>query len=66
MSRGYSIERVCNYLVGWLGYDTDLNNISIDEIKSALLNATSQLEDDQDGIEMISESPVFVEVEILK
>jgi hypothetical protein len=66
MSKGYSIERVCNYLVGWLGSDTDLNNISIDEIKSALLNATSQLEDDQDGIEMISESPVYVEVEILK
>lgn len=52
MEAKYDITDFLEYIKGWLGADSvRSNDVTIDEMKAAMLNATSMLEDSQDGIE---------------
>ena len=46
----FTIEEVRKYVEGWLGSESDLNNLTLNEIGAMLANASAMLRDDQDGI----------------
>jgi len=52
----YTVKDFMEYITGWLGADSVNNNsLTLNEMMPALLNATSMLEDSQDGIESFVE-----------
>jgi hypothetical protein len=64
MEDHYTVEDFMKYVTGWLGADSVNTNLSISEMKAALLNATSMLEDSQDGIESFVEHRDYIDTEI--
>jgi hypothetical protein len=63
MDEQYTVEDFLNYITGWLGADSvNTNRLSISEMRAALLNANSMLEDSQDGIESFVERMTYDEL----
>lgn len=65
MEERYTVEDFMKYVTGWLGADSVNNNsISISEMKAALLNANSMLEDSEDGIKAYVERKDYIVTDI--
>jgi hypothetical protein len=52
MTKQYEVSDFLNYVQGWLGANSVRSGeVTIEEMKAAMLNSLSMLEDSQDGIE---------------
>lgn len=59
MEERYTVEDFMEYITGWLGADSVNNNsLSLNEMRAALFNANSMLEDSQDGIKAYVEREI--------
>ena len=62
MPKQYKVEDFLEYVKGWLGANSVRSNeVTIEEMKAAMLNSLSMLEDHQDGIDSYVERKNYME-----
>lgn len=58
--RRYTIDQVRSYVEGWLGSDSDMDSLSINQITAMLQNSLTSVADSSDGIENYVDRQEFI------